>query len=134
MSASFDSDVDITVEIALDSEPFASSQSFTDISSYVRYFDISRGRSNEFGSFNAGTLSFTVSNQDNRFNPANTSSPYYDSANSRTKLQPLKQVRIKATYDSSTYTIFRGFLEAVPVVFVAEFAVPPISKLSNPIG
>ena len=61
MSASFDSDVDITVEIALDSEPFASSQSFTDISSYVRYFDISRGRSNEFGSFNAGTLSFTVS-------------------------------------------------------------------------
>lgn len=122
MSASFDSDVDITVEIALDSEPFASSQSFTDISSFVRYFDISRGRSNEFGSFNAGILSFTVSNQDNRFNPANTSSPYFDSANSRTKLQPLKQVRVKATYDSQTYTIFRGFLEAVPVVFVAEGA------------
>ena len=35
MPASFDSDVDIKVEVAFDSEPFASSQSFTDISAFV---------------------------------------------------------------------------------------------------
>ena len=121
MPASFDSDVNITVEVAFDSEPFASSQSFTDISSYVRYFDISRGRSHELGDFRAGTLSFSVSNQDNRFNPSQTTH-FYDSTNGRTKIQPLKQVKVSATYDSSTYVIFRGFLDVVPVKFLAEGA------------
>ena len=122
MSVSFDSDVDITVEIAFDSQPFDSSQSFTDISSFVRSFAISRGRSDELSAFRAGLLSFSVSNQDNRFNPSNTSSPFFDSANSRTKIQPLKQVRVKATYDSTDYIIFRGFLDVVPVKFIAEGA------------
>jgi len=122
MSVSFDSDVDITVEIAFDSQPFDSSQSFTDISSFVRSFAISRGRSDELSAFRAGLLSFSVSNQDNRFNPSNTSSPFFDSANSRTKIQPLKQVRVKATYDSIEHTIFRGFLDVIPVKFIAEGA------------
>ena len=122
MSVAFDSDVDITVEIAFDSQPFDSSQSFTDISSFVRSFAISRGRSDELSAFRAGLLSFSVSNQDNRFNPSNTSSPFFDSANSRTKIQPLKQVRVKATYDSTDYIIFRGFLDVVPVKFIAEGA------------
>ena len=121
MSASFDSDVDITVEVAFDSEPFDASQSFTDISAFVRYFDISRGRSHELGDFRAGTLSFSVSNQDNRFNPSQTTH-FYDSTNGRTKIQPLKQVKVSATYDSSTYVIFRGFLDVVPVKFLAEGA------------
>tara|TARA_R100001163_G_C5061916_1_gene198862 strand:- start:132 stop:1394 length:1263 start_codon:yes stop_codon:yes gene_type:complete len=121
MPASFDSNVDIKVEVAFDSEPFASSQSFTDISSYVRYFDISRGRSHELGDFRAGTLSFSVSNQDNRFNPSQTTH-FYDSTNNRTKITPLKQVKVSAIYDSSTHVIFRGFLDVVPVKFLAEGA------------
>jgi hypothetical protein len=121
MPASFDSNVDIKVEVAFDSEPFDSSQSFTDISSYVRYFDISRGRSHELGDFRAGTLSFSVSNQDNRFNPSQTTH-FYDSTNNRTKITPLKQVKVSATYDSSTHVIFRGFLDVVPVKFLAEGA------------
>ena len=121
MSASFDSNVDITVEVAFDSEPFDASQTFTDITQYIRYFDISRGRSNEFGDFRAGTLSFSVSNQDNRFNPSQTTY-FYDTANGRTKIQPLKQVRVSAVYDSTTYVLFRGFLDAVPVQFLAEGA------------
>jgi len=121
MPASFDSDVDIKVEVAFDSEPFDSSQSFTDISSFVRYFDISRGRSHELGDFRAGTLSFSVSNQDNRFNPSQTTH-FYDSVNGRTKIQPLKQVKVSAIYDSTTHVIFRGFLDVVPVKFLAEGA------------
>ncbi len=121
MPASFDSNVDIKVEVAFDSEPFDSSQSFTDISSYVRYFDISRGRSHELGDFRAGTLSFSVSNQDNRFNPSQTTH-FYDSTNNRTKITPLKQVKVSATYDSTTHVIFRGFLDVVPVKFLAEGA------------
>ena len=121
MSASFDSNVDITVEVAFDSDPFSSSQSFTDISQYVRFFDISRGRAHELGDFRAGNLSFSVSNQDNRSNPSQTTH-FYDSTNNRTKITPLKQVRVSATYDSSSYVLFRGFLDTVPVQFIAEGA------------
>ena len=122
MSVAFDSDVTLTVEIALDSSPFDASQSFTDISSFVRSFQFSRGRSDELSAFRAGTLTLNVSNADNRFNPSNASSPYFDSSAGRTKIQPLKQIRIKALYDSETYTIFRGFLDVIPVKFVAEGA------------
>tara|TARA_R100001460_G_scaffold24786_2_gene49776 strand:+ start:1954 stop:3222 length:1269 start_codon:yes stop_codon:yes gene_type:complete len=119
MSVAFDSDVDITVEVAFDNNPFDSSLSFTDISTYVRQFNTKRGRANELGQFVGGTASLLLSNADNRFNPNNTSSPYFDSANAITKIQPLKPVRIKANYDSQTYPIFFGFLDMIPVSFPA---------------
>ncbi len=122
MSANFDSNVSLTLQVAFDSEPFDETQSYTDITSYLRAFTTRRGRANELGDFVAGTMSFSVSNADNRFNPNNTTSPYYDSGNARTKLQPLKRVRMSATYDSTTYLIFEGFLQSVPVKFISEGA------------
>lgn len=122
MSVNFDSNVSLTLEVGFDSEPFDETQTFTDITSYLRAFTTRRGRANELGDFVAGTMSFSVSNADNRFNPNNTSSPYYDSANARTKIQPLKRVRMSATYDSTTYRIFEGFLQSVPVKFISEGA------------
>jgi hypothetical protein len=122
MSANFDSNVSLTLEVGFDSEPFDETQTFTDITSYLRAFTTRRGRANELGDFVAGTMSFSVSNADNRFNPNSTSSPYYDSANARTKIQPLKRVRMSATYDSNTYRIFEGFLQSVPVKFISEGA------------
>ena len=74
MSVAFDSNVTLTLEIAFDSDPLATSPSYTDISSYLRTFSISRGRVNELGEFVAGNMQFSVSNADNRFNPSNTSS------------------------------------------------------------
>ena len=41
MPVAFDSDVNLTVQIGFDSDPFDSSQSFTDISQYVRTINIS---------------------------------------------------------------------------------------------
>jgi hypothetical protein len=122
MSANFDSNVSLTLQVGFDSEPFDETQSYTDITSYLRAFTTRRGRANELGEFVAGTMSFSVSNADNRFNPNNTSSPYYDSGNARTKIQPLKRVRMSATYDSTTYLIFEGFLQSVPVKFISEGA------------
>lgn len=119
MSIAFDSNVTLTVEIGFDSNPFDDTQSFTDVSSYVRSFATKRGRTNELGQFVAGTCSLILSNADNRFNPTNTSSPYYDSANSRTKIQPYKVVKISAIYDSTTYPIYYGFLDTVPVSYPA---------------
>ena len=42
MTVAFDSNVDLTVEIGLDSEPFDNSQSFTDISHYKKHKYIKR--------------------------------------------------------------------------------------------
>jgi len=118
MSVAFDSNVNLTVEIGFDSGPFDNSQSFTDISQYVRGINMRKGRSNELGQFVAGTCSLLLSNADNRFNPTQTTH-YYDSTEARTKIQPLKVVRIRATYDSSTYDLFYGFLDQIPVSYPA---------------
>jgi len=119
MSVAFDSNVDLTVEIGFDSDPFDSSITFTDVSTYVRQFTTKRGRANELGQFVGGTAQILLSNADNRFNPNNTSSPYYDNVNGITKIQPHKVVRIKATYDSTTYDLFYGFLDTIPVSYPA---------------
>ena len=118
MTVAFDSDVNLTVEIGFDSEPFDDSQSFTDVSEYVRGISMRKGRSNELGQFVAGTCNLLLSNADNRFNPTQTG-VYYDVANQRTKIQPLKTVRIRATYNSVTYDLFYGFLDQIPVSYPA---------------
>jgi hypothetical protein len=120
MSVAFDPNVNLTVEVAFDSNPFDTSPSFTDISAYVRSFSTNRGRINELGQFGAGRATLILSNADNRFNPTNTSSPYYDSSTGKTKIQPLKRVRISAVYDSSTYRLFEGFLDKIPVTYPAS--------------
>jgi len=119
MSVAFDSNVDLTVEVGFDSNPFDSTQTFTDISAYVRSFQTKRGRTNELNQFVGGTCALLLSNADNRFNPNNTSSPYYDSGNNITKIQPYKVVKITATYSATDYTIFYGFLDTIPVSYPA---------------
>ena len=121
MPVAFDSNVNLTVQIGFDSDPFDSSQSFTDISQYVRSINISRGRSNELGQFKAGSCELLLSNADNRFNPTQTTH-YYDTANARTKIQPLKVVKVTATYDSEDYVLYYGHLDQIPVMFPAKGA------------
>ncbi len=87
MSVAFDSNVNLTVEIGFDSGPFDNSQSFTDISQYVRGINMRKGRSNELGQFVAGTCSLLLSNADNRFNPTQTTH-YYDSTEAEQKFNP----------------------------------------------
>ena len=90
MSVAFNSDVDLTIQIAFDSDPFATSQTFTDVSSYVREFSIDRGRQHDLADYQTGTASVLLSNSDDRFNPLNTSSPYYDSTNNVSKITPFR--------------------------------------------
>ena len=97
MSVAFNSDVDLTIGIAFDSEPFATSQTFTDVSTYVRNLSINRGRQHDLADFQTGTASIVLDNLDDRFKPLNTSSPYYDSTNNVSKIVPFRQVRIQAT-------------------------------------
>ncbi len=117
MSVAFNSDVSLTVEIAFDSNPLDTSQTYTDVSAYVRSFSTNRGRQHALDEFQTGTLRVVLDNRDDRFNPLNTSSPYYDSANSVSKIKPFKRIRVKAEYSSTTYFIFSGFINAYPESF-----------------
>ena len=122
MSVAFNSDVNITVQIAFNTEPFATSQTFTDVSTYVREFSIDRGRQHDLADFQTGTASVLLDNSDDRFNPLNTSSPYYDTANSESKISPFRQIRIKALYDGTTTVLFRGFIQSYPESFGGQGA------------
>jgi len=119
MSVNFDSNVSITVEIAFDSNPLDSSQTFTDVSQYLRSFTTTRGRVSNLSDFQTGTAIVELDNRDNRFSP-NQSTHYFDSSAGRTKIQPLKRLRIRATHSSTTYDLFHGFVESFPVQYAGQ--------------
>ena len=121
MPVNFDSNVSITVEIAFDSNPLDSSQTFTDVSAYLRGFETTRGRISELAEFQTGTAVVELDNRDNRFSP-NQSTHYFDSSTGITKIQPLKRLRIRATHSSTTYDIFHGFVESFPVQYAGQGA------------
>jgi len=117
MSVAFDSDVTLTVEIGFDSNPLDASQTFTDVSTYVRSIEVNRGRQHALDEFQTGTCAVVLDNTDDRFNPLNTSSPYYNSATGETKVKPFKKIRVSAVYDSTTYRLFTGFITGYPESF-----------------
>ena len=77
MSVPFDSNVTLTCEIAFDSNPLDSVQSWTDVTAYLRGFETTRGRISELAEFQTGTATVTLDNRDNRFSP-NQTTHYYD--------------------------------------------------------
>ena len=119
MSVAFDSNVNLICEIAFDSNPLDNTQSWTDVSAYLRNFETSRGRISQLADFQTGTATVTLDNRDNRFSP-NQTTYYYDATNGRTKIQPLKRLRIRAEYDSTTYDLFHGFVESFPIQYAGQ--------------
>ena len=114
MSVAFDSNVDLTVEIGFASNPYDTSYTYTDVSAYVLKIDIKRGRQQALSEIGTGTCTVVFDNQDRRFDPTNTSSPY------NPNVIPNKPIRISATYSSTTYRLFEGFIEQFPQQFVAS--------------
>ena len=87
----------------------ASGFGWTDISRYVRSLDLTRSsRQYELGRFEAGTATLTVDNTGGRFDPNNTSGPYYPN------LAPIVPIRIKAIWQGNTYPLWAGFVERWP--------------------
>ncbi len=119
MSVAFDSNVTLTCEIAFDSNPLDSSQTFTDVTAYLRSFETTRGRISDLAEFQTGTATVVLDNRDNRFSP-NQSTHFYDSSAGRTKIQPLKRLRIRDTHSSTTYDLFHGFVESFPVQYAGQ--------------
>jgi len=70
-----------------------------------------RGRRDVGDTFSAGTMTFTIQDVDGIFNPFDENSPYYDTAESKPGLAPLRQVRL-IRYSSTNVpeSIFSGFV------------------------
>ena len=96
------------IEIAFDDGPYVVSPTWTDVTSYVREFSTSRGTPDDWTLQADGSASVTLSNRDRRFDPFNTTGPYYG------KLLPRRQIRIRATSGGVTYDVFRGFIAGWP--------------------
>ncbi|MGH7895696.1 MAG: hypothetical protein ACREQL_13575, partial [Candidatus Binatia bacterium] len=67
-----------------------SAPTWIDVTSFLRSFSISRGRSNELDRIQAGTAVVVLSNRDRRFDSTNTGSPYYPD------IVPMRRIRLTA--------------------------------------
>jgi hypothetical protein len=99
------------VEIAFDDSPYTNTVSWTDVTTYVRSIETSRGRTDDFADFDTGTANVVLSNNSRLFDPFYTAGTYYG------KLLPRRQIRIRATSGATTYDIFRGFVSGWPVTY-----------------
>ena len=96
------------IEIAFTDGPYVVSPTWTDVTAYVRSMDISRGIPDDWTLQADGSATVVLSNRDRRFDPFNTSGPYYGN------LLPRRQIRIRATHGGTTYDVFRGFIAGWP--------------------
>ncbi len=101
---------DLRVSIAFDTtDPMTASPTWTLLSaSDVRSVRIRRGRSDETQRFNAGTATVVLDNRTRKFDPIYSAGTYFG------KLLPLKQIKVEAVWNSTTYPIFRGLIEGWP--------------------
>jgi len=75
-----------------------------DVSDLVDSIKTNRGRTALSDVFQTGTMSLRIIDQNGYFNPMNPASPYYN------LLNPMRKVTITATYGTTTYPIFAGYI------------------------
>lgn len=95
------------VYVAFDDGPYVLSPTWTEITSSVRSMSIDRGRGGDWDNF-SGSATVVLNNRERLFDPFYTSGTYYG------KLLPRRQIKIEATYASTTYSVFRGFIDGWP--------------------
>ena len=74
-----------------------------DVTSVTRSINIKRGRNVLRDTYEAGSATVRIYDQDGRFNPQNTSSDLYG------QLTPLRKLRISAAYNGTSYYLFSGY-------------------------
>lgn len=97
-----------TVQIAFDDGPLVASPTWTDVSSDVLEWSVTRGRSTELDAYQTGSATVKLANRTRKYDPLYSSGTYFG------KLLPRKQIRIRATWNSVTYEVFRGFIASWP--------------------
>ena len=77
---------------------------WSDVSSDVRNLSISRGKQRELDEFSAVSASVTLSKTARTYDPNYASGTYYGN------IKPGRWIRIKATYDSNEYELYKGVI------------------------
>jgi len=75
-----------------------------DVSNVVDGITSTRGRNAQADTFQTGTLTLRIVDQNGDFNPQNETGPYYG------LLTPMRKVEITASYGGTEYPIFSGFI------------------------
>jgi hypothetical protein len=96
----------LIVQVAFDDGALVASPTWTTIA--ARSVSVTRGRSDETQRFGPGSATVIVPNKDRLYDPTYTAGTYYG------KLLPMRQLRVRATWNAVTYDIFRGHVEGWP--------------------
>lgn len=99
--------LDSSTKGILDSDVLGPGTTYADVTNGVIDVSIMRGRRDIGDQFTFGTMSFVLNNTKAQgvFAPFDTTSPYYDPANSQPGLAPLRKVRF-GRYDSSNTLVY----------------------------
>lgn len=111
----------LSVRVAFASNPYDSTLTWTEIgpasgagpagAGWVRKIATKRGRERllrTMAQFQAGTATVTLDNRDRRFDPLNTSGPYYPN------VEPEKVIQVGATWQGTFYPIWTGYADDWP--------------------
>lgn len=99
----------VLLEMAFGAQPLGTSFTWTDVSAYLQGYDLQqRGRTTEFDLCQSAVLTVHLNNTDGRFDPGNTSSPYYPN------VVPNTPVRLSWTWGGTTYRRFLGYVDVWP--------------------
>ena len=84
---------------------------FADVMDSVTTITVRRGRRDVGDQFSAGTMTFTIQDVDGIFNPFDENSPYYDTAESKPGLAPLRAVQlIRYSATEVPESLFNGYV------------------------
>lgn len=83
------------------------SGTYDDITPETRSVSIKRGRDDNLDAMAAGEATIVLRDETGKFNPKNAGSVLAG------KLLPMRPVRIRATFNGTTYGLFRGFVRSI---------------------
>jgi hypothetical protein len=69
---------------------------------------ISRGKGSEIPTYASSSLSLTLNNRSRKYDPEYASSPLHPN------VKPRKRIRVRATWASTTHTIWTGYIDSFP--------------------
>lgn len=99
----------LLVQIAFVTDYNDTTPTWVDVTGYVRAFSTHGGRPDAFSLCETGSVdSLVLNNTDGRFDPENTSGPYYG------YLRPNRRIRIGTTISGTYRPLFTGFVGAFP--------------------
>lgn len=107
---SLNSSVSPLIEIVMDwqNDPTSATTTWSDIGNWVTSYSRQPVRTNELDQPGPASASVTLRNDDGRFTPDNTSSPYSGG------LKPYRRIAIRANWNGTIYERFRGYITDWP--------------------